>query len=397
MLRKIKNLYHLFVAIFWNLFYRFPGKSLLVIGVTGTDGKTTTVSLIYHILKESGRKASLIGSVEAKIGEKSFETEFHRTTPSSSSLQKFLRKAVDEGSKYFVLEVTSHAIDQHRIWGIPFEVGVLTNVTKEHLDYHKTYDKYLDTKSKLLKSAKIAILNRDDGSYNLLKDSISKKSAKNLLTYGFSKSSSINPKKISLDGISSISDYNKHNFLAAGACALMLGVEKLEIEKAFLSFILPRGRMDEIYKNTLSIIIDFAHTPNSFQEVLSFLRPKTSGRIIHVFGSAGERDYYKRPVMGQISSKFSDIIILTSEDPRSESPSEITRQIAQGIKKPSVKVYKIEDRQKAINKAVETAEKGDLIVITGKGHEKSMNLGEGEIHWDEYEAVKKALKLKNGK
>ncbi len=374
MWQRIKNIYHLFVAVFSNIFFGWPGEKLKIIGVTGTDGKTTTVHLIYHILATSGLKVSMISSIGAVINGKEYDTGFHVTTPSSFTLMKFLKKAVSFKSDYFVLEVTSHALDQNRVWGIPFEAGVITNISQEHLDYHKTYEEYLRTKLKLLFSSKIAVVNRDDKSYEQI--SRMKGQIPNLITYGLPKGNS---------------DFNKYNEAAAEAVCLALGVGESDIKKALMTFELPLGRLDLIYEGDFKVMIDFAHTPNAFEQVLKVLRPKTKGRIIHVFGSAGERDRIKRPVLGEVSSEYSDRIILTAEDPRSEKADKIIEEIASGIKQ-SLQVQKIPDRQEAINSAIKTAKRGDLVLLTGKAHEKSMNYGRNEEPWDEYEAVAKALK-----
>ncbi len=394
MFQKIKNVYHHVVAFFANLTYIFPGRKLTVIGVTGTDGKTTTVNLIYHILKSSGRNVSMLTSIGASVGKKDYETGFHVTTPNPFALQKFLRQAVQSGSKYFVLEVTSHALDQYRTWGIPFKVGVLTNITSEHLDYHKTFDNYLHTKEKLLKMAKIAIVNRDDGSYTLLSDAKNSKENKNWITYGFSESADVNLNNFPFDSRVMIDSFNKYNVLAGAAVAKTLGLTHEEIRSAIKTFKLPLGRVDFVYEDDFSVLIDFAHTPNAFEQLLGSLREHTSGRIIHVFGSAGERDHAKRPFMGETSSKHADILILTAEDPRSEDVDKIIDEIASGIKKKDAKVFRLADRKDAINAAIEMAGKGDLVVVTGKAHEKSMTYGNRDLPWDEYKVVDTAIRTR---
>jgi UDP-N-acetylmuramoyl-L-alanyl-D-glutamate--2,6-diaminopimelate ligase len=396
MFQKLKNIYHLFVAVYANILYGFPGKKLKVIGVTGTDGKTTTTSLIYHVLKQNGEKVSMLTSVSAKIESKEYDTGFHVTTPSPIQLQRLLSEAVKAGSEYFVLEVTSHAIDQYRIWGIPFKFGVLTNITPEHLDYHKTFENYVKTKEKLLITSEIAIVNRDDKSFEMLSRLKKAKDSSNLLTYGFSREASMNLDKIRIESEVLIGDFNKLNALAAALVCLKTGIDQAKIEKFIESFKMPTGRMDFVYKKDFKILIDFAHTPNAFEKLLSSLESLTSGRIIHVFGSAGERDKSKRPEMGKISSRYSDIIILTAEDPRSEKVANIISNIADGVEGKS-EVLKIEDRREAIRKSIEIAKKGDIVVITGKAHEKSMTYGKVETPWDEYEEVEKALKEVNGK
>ena len=391
MFQRLKNIYHKFVAFLANLFFLFPGRKLVVVGVTGTDGKTTTVSLIYHILKSAEKKVSMLSSISAYIGDKEYETGFHVTTPSPFALQKFLKKAVDQGSEYFVLEVTSHALDQHRIWGIPFKIGVLTNVTNEHLDYHKTYENYVKTKEKLLRVAKIAVVSKDDGSYKLLGEARKTKKDENWITFGLSKNADLNPANFPFESKVLLGDFNKLNALSAAACCRVLGLSDKSIKDAIKTFKMPTGRFDFVYRKDFSVVIDFAHTPNAFEQILSSLRPEVLGRIIHVFGSAGERDRLKRPVMGEISAKFADVLVLTAEDPRSEDPDKIIDEVASGIKKKDVEVLKITDREKAIKAALEMVRAGDLVLITGKAHEKSMTFGKEDHPWDEYKTVEEAL------
>lgn len=389
MWQGFKNIYHFFVSILANLFYGFPGRSMTIIGVTGTDGKTTTSNIIHHILVNSNKKASIVSTVGASIGNKDYDVGFHVTTPSSFKLQKFLRTAKDKGTKYFVLEVTSHALDQNRVFGIPFKVGVLTNITNEHLDYHKTYDNYLRTKVNLLKSSKTAILNRDDKSYEKTLKII--RGHTRIVTYGLSKRADIRPEVFDLNDYGIKEDFNKYNVLAAVSACKALGLSDLEIKESLRKFALPKGRLETVYDKEFKVVIDFAHTPNAFLQVLSSLRDNTKGRIIHVFGSAGQRDKFKRPEMGRISEEFSDLIVLTSEDPRSEDPDKIMDEIESGIGKRE-KVRKIRDRSEAIKFAVFNAKRDDLVLITGKAHEKSMNYGKSEKPWDEFEEVRYALK-----
>ena len=394
MWQKIKNIYHFFVAILANIVYFFPGKRLIIVGVTGTDGKTTTVNLIYHILKENKMQASMLTSIGAFVGKKEYETGYHVTTPSSFNLQKVLRSAVKSGSKYFVLEVTSHALDQYRTLGIPFKIGVMTNVTSEHLDYHKTFDKYLKTKEKLLKISEIAVVNRDDASYTLFSEAKNIKRSGGWITYGFSESADINPNNFKFESKSLIGNFNKYNALAAVAVCKKLGLKDEEIQKALKTFKMPLGRLDFVYDEDFAVVIDFAHTPNAFDQLLGALRQQTTGRLIHVFGSAGERDRAKRPFMGETSSKHADILFLTAEDPRSEDVNKIIDEIESGIKKKDAKVFKLFDRKDAIDAAIEMASKGDLVVITGKGHEKSMTYGKKDMPWDEYKTVENAIKTR---
>ena len=397
MWQSIKNVYHLGIAILANLFYGFPSRKLRVIGVTGTDGKTTTVGLIYRILDSAGLDASMVTSVGAVIGEKNYDVGFHVTTPSSFAIQKFFKKALDAGSKFLVLETTSHALDQYRVFGIDFEVGVLTNVTHEHLDYHKTYQNYLKTKAKLLKMSRKAIVNRDDMSFSLISNIKNQKSK--MITYGLESNADINPKNFPFK-TNLIGEFNKYNILAAISVCKALGIKDEVIRKGIKSFVVPKGREDIVYKKDFTVMIDFAHTPNAFEQILRSVHPMTKGRLIHVFGSAGARDATKRPLMGKISSKYADLIILTAEDPRSESVEKINEEIESGIMNHELrktKVLKIPSRKEAIETAIKMAKKGDCVIMTGKSHEKSMNYGRGEIPWDEYGIVNKILKIKNQK
>lgn len=400
-MRKLKNFYHLLIAILANIVYRFPSKDLIVIGVTGTDGKTTTVHLIHHILKETGLASDLISSVSAP--------GLHTTTPDSWILQGLLRKMVNKGIKYVVLEVTSHGLDQHRLAGTKFYLGVITNVTHEHLDYHKTYENYLKAKAKLFRRVKIAIINRDDNAaFSYLKSIVPRDSM--VVTYGIKNKADFTPKtfkfKTRLPG-----KYNQYNCLAAIAAASSLDIPKDKIKKAVASFKGVKGRMEEIDEGqNFKVIVDFAHTPNALEQVLktlSNLKPQTSN-LIAVFGCAGLRDVQKRPIMGEIATKYADFTVLTAEDPRTEDVNEIIDQISEGCLKAGAKeknlnniyylsgktfFFKIPDRREAIRFAIQKlAKKGDVVVICGKGHEKSMCFGKTEYPWSDQNETRKALR-----
>lgn len=400
MWQELKNYYHLLQAIAANVFYGFPARELTVIGVTGTDGKTTTVNLIYHILKHVGYKVSMISTISAVIGGKTQEFGLHVTTPDAFTLQRCLRLAVDSGSKYMVLEVTSHALDQYRVFGIDFAVGVLTNITREHFDYHKTYDRYVEAKSKLLNNAKRVVLNRDDNSYKFVEDRI--KNHGLIITYGIHNAADIMPEQFQFQ-TKLIGEFNTYNILSATAACRALKIKDEVILKGIRTFQSPVGRAEIVHEDEFTVIVDFAHTPNALKQILLATRNimKDKGRLIHVFGSAGERDRGKRPQMGEVSAEFADIIILTSDDPRSESVEKISDEIAVGISKVKKEgavqlqnVHKIPDRQEAINKAIKLAGKDDFVVITGIGHVRGMPVKGKEIPWSEHEAVSLALKLK---
>lgn len=391
MLQGIKNIYHLLVAVFATIFFRYPGKSLTVIGVTGTDGKTTTVHLIYEILRAAGKKVSLISSIGAKIGGQDYELPFHVTTPNSCQLQRFLRLAVDRGEEYMVLEVTSHGLDQNRVFGCNFAIGVITNISHEHLDYHKNYENYLKTKAKLFQRVKWAILNREDESYNYLKFKIENLKLAKIIDYGL-KMGDITPAKFSFE-TPLPGKYNQYNVLATIATAKALGISDSKIRETVANFGGVLGRFEFVEtRKDFSVVIDFAHTPNALENVLSTIKSTVFGRLIHVFGCAGLRDKLKRSKMGEISAKYTEIIVLTEEDYRTEDVNQIIEEI--GKKIPSKKeIYKIPDRQEAINLAVKIAKKGDLVILTGKGHEKSLCRGKKEYPWSEHDAVKKALEI----
>ncbi len=389
MLQSAKNYYHLLQAVRAVNKYNNPSRDITIIGVTGTDGKTTTSSLIYHILKNSGFKTALISTVAAYIEDKKYDTGFHVSTPDSMILQSYIAKAKKVGVTHIVLEVTSHALDQHRVYGIPFRIGVLTNVSHEHLDYHKTMDNYILAKAKLLERADVAVINRDDDSYQFMVKHLRNKK---VVSYGLHNNAdstlSNHPFKTHLPG-----NFNKQNILAALTVADILEIDPKMAANAVSSFTLPEGRIEVVYDKDFTVIVDFAHTPNALKNILETIKDNhESGRIIHVFGSAGKRDVSKRPLMGEVSSRFSDIIILTSEDPRGEPPEKIADAIKSGMKDKNQHVIFIGDRQQAINHALKSAEKGDTVIITGKGHEKSMNVGHGEKAWSDHEAVEKALK-----
>ncbi|MCL4364260.1 Mur ligase family protein [Patescibacteria group bacterium] len=380
MFQDLKNIYHFLQALLANIYYGFPSRRLNVIGVTGTDGKTTTTQLIAHVLKSSGKKVSFISTVKAVVAGKEYDVGFHVTTPSPFAIQRFLRQSVENGDEYFVLETTSHAIDQNRVWGIDYKLAVLTNVTHEHLDYHRTYEDYIMTKSVILKAAKVAFVNEDDESYNYIKDQ------------KFNSKKTYKVEKIIKNNFSDKTKFNQYNFSAAYRVCNYLGISDEKIIEAIKTFQLPKGRLELVYDEDFKVMIDFAHTPNAFQQLLPEVKKmflKNGGRLIHVFGSAGLRDNSKRSLMGLVSSEYSDIIILTEEDFRTEKPEEICRQIASGIKNKKYEI--IIDREQAIDKAIKSAKKGDIVLLTGKSHEKSLCRGKIEYPWSEHQAVKKAL------
>ncbi len=428
----LKNTFkHLPVAILVNLIYWFPARKMNLIGITGTDGKTTVSLLIHHILNYIGINTGLISTIETKIKNLTIPTGLHVTSPHPFKLQKFLKMMLKNDIQWVVLETTSHGLDQHRFWGLKFKIGILTNLSHEHLDYHKTFVSYLDSKLKLFQNSEIAIINKDDPSYTKVADRL-KKMKKKMITFAIKNAADLKAEKIKLTprGTNFLLSYNLHrrenkilisspligefnvlNQLAAIGAVLTTGLADLtQVKEAIEKFLPPKGRMEEIPNNRgIKIIIDFAHTPNGLQQVLStFRKVYPSKRLIVVFGCAGLRDIQKRPIMGKIAAQLADILVLTSEDPRTENPLTIIQQIAQGCRQAGIKrlstkkeyfnqkgYYILENRQQAINFAIRNlAKEQDIVLLCGKGHEKSICYGKTEYPWSEHQAVKIALKQK---
>lgn len=388
MLQSLKNLAHGLIALGAVAWYRYPAKSLTVIGVTGTDGKTTTSTIIYHILKYSGKKVALISTVAAYIGSDALDTGFHVTSPEPWALQKLIRSIKSQGYTHLVLEATSHGLDQHRLLGTNVQYAVVTNITHEHLDYHKTYARYLAAKAKLFKQAKVVAINQSDQSFEPLKRYI--KPHTKVIVY--------NTKDIPLYPAVSVrflEKYNQLNAIAAIKISLELEVPAENASASLNSFPGVAGRMQEI-ENTkgIRIIVDFAHTPNALENALTALKQATKGKLIAVYGAAGLRDQAKRPLMGEIGARLANEVVLTAEDPRTEKVEAIIRQIKQGITTNFGHVHTLADRGEAINFALtKLAKKGDTVAIFGKGHEQSLNLdGKTEIPWSDQECVKQILK-----
>ena len=338
-----------------SVWYGNPSENLRVIGITGTKGKTTTVHLVYHILTNLGEKVGLISSIAAKIGDKEIDTGFHVTSPDVISLHKFLKEMVDAGCKYAVVEVSSHGIDQKRIAGVNFEVGVLTNIAPEHLDYHKTFAEYKKVKTSFINSCRFKI---------------------------------IAPRQTNINALPG--EFNNLNAEAAVETVEKLGFNRKKAIATLDSFDLPEGRLEEIKNDKgFRIFIDFAHTPDSLEAVLRYLRTKTKRKLIAVFGCAGERDKKKRFKMGKISVNLADISVFTAEDPRTEDVNKIIDQIIAGAKKSENKnFFRIPERGEAIFFAIQKlAERGDIVAILGKGHEKSMAYGGAEHPWSDREMV----------
>ena len=372
--------------------YNYPGRKLKIIGVTGTNGKTTTCVLLGAILELAGSKVAEATTVRFKIGARVWKNNTKMTTISPWILQSFLFKAQRAGCEYVILEVTSHALEQFRTLGIDFLGAVLTNITRDHLDYHKTFAGYVSAKLKLFEAEPfISVINLDDSSSKEFLQlasshqtsySIGSKKAQvraekiiyNIKTTDFIL---VTPQGQIIVKLNIKGKFNIYNALASAAVAHNLGISLETIKYGLESVDLVRGRMEEISQGQpFRVIIDYAHTPDAFEKIYKTLRPIIQGRIIAVFGATGNRDTGKRPMRSAIASRFADIIILTNEDPYTENPVKIIKQVAIGVDRKKFNrgknYFQIIDREKAIKKACRLAQVGDLALITGKGHEEVM-------------------------
>ncbi len=402
-------------------FYGYPARKLTMIGVTGTDGKTTTTNMIYQILKAAGYKSGMISTINAVIGDQVLDTGFHVTTPDAPDVQRYLAQMVAAGLTHVVLEVTSHGLAQYRADACEFDVAVITNITHEHLDYHGSYEAYRSAKARLFMSLgstlpklqgnpRIAVLNRDDSSF----DYLSQVSTGSLLSYGFRPEAEIRPEKIKhgAEGLSFVAsgkgkqfpinchlvgDFNISNCLAAiTATVYALEVDPSAAQAGIVSLESVPGRMEWInLGQNFTAIVDFAHTPNALQKALQSVRQLTHGRVIAVFGAAGLRDRQKRKMMAGTSVELADLTILTAEDPRIELLDDILAEMAAGaISKGGVEAqtfWRIPDRGEAIRFAISLARPGDVVIACGKGHEQSMCFGEIEYPWDDRTAMRAAI------
>lgn len=399
-----------------------PTREMTLIGVTGTDGKTTTSSMLYELLSRVNRKAGAITSVSAKYMGQEIETGLHTTTPDAFQLQALLGQMRNNGVDTVVLETTSHGLAHRRVLGCEYDVGVVTNITSDHLDFHQALSEYVEAKALLFdwlgntwrksRQPKIAVLNADDANFERL----NRTTADRVVTYAVDAASEVKAENIALGTKESTfrtltpdwqrdfvlkqpGGYNVKNALATIATAYASDIDPDEIVAALADFEGVPGRLEPVEMGQpFQVRIDFAHTASSLNEVLIAARSMVpAGRIIVVFGCAGLRDREKRPVMGRIASERADVAVLTAEDPRTESLPSIIGEIASGcVERGGVEgktFFKIEDRSDAIRHAVEIADAGDCVLICGKGHEKSMCFGVEEFPWSDREAAIDALRL----
>lgn len=406
-------------------FYSFPARQLTVIGVTGTDGKTTTANLIYQILLQAGHRTGVISTVNAIIGAEVLDTGFHVTTPEAPDVQRYLARMVSAGLTHVVLEATSHGLAQHRVAACEFDVAVVTNITHEHLDFHGSYAAYREAKGRLFTSLeetaakpqgnpRAAVLNRDDASFDFL----SKLVKGQPVTYSLQGDSLLRARAIRQVPVGLefeivgpdfsfpvhthlVGTYNVSNCLAAvGATVAALGVPEEAARQGIQAMPGVPGRMERIdLGQDFTSIVDFAHTPNALKRTLEAARQMVStgrgGRVLAVFGSAGLRDRQKRRMMAEVSAELADVSIFTAEDPRSESLERILEEMASGASgRGGVEgqtFWRVPDRGEALRLAVRMARPGDLVIACGKGHEQSMCFGEVEYPWDDRTAMRAAL------
>ena len=402
-------------------FYDHPARKLTVIGVTGTDGKTTTSNLIYQILKAAGLKAGLITTVNAQIGDETVDTGFHVTTPEATEIQEYLARMVAAGLTHVVLETTSHGLAQHRVDGCEYDIAVVTNITHEHLDFHGSYEGYLAAKARLFQmledtvekpqgNPRLAVMNADDRSYEPLLKIVKTKRISYSATCigdvnaldihhspkGLHFTAEMNGKKQEID-CNIPGTFNVSNCLAAYAVTVVgLGIEPEIAARGIKALAGVPGRMEIIdLGQEFTAIVDFAHTPNALKVAIETAREMTKGKVITVFGSAGLRDREKRKLMADVSVRMADYSVLTAEDPRTESLDEILAEMAGAATRAGgvegVNFFRVPDRGDAIRKGLALAKPGDLVIACGKGHEQSMCFGTVEYDWDDRTAMRAAL------
>lgn len=403
-------------------FFDYPSQKLRMVALTGTNGKTTTTHIVAHILHHAGYKTGVIGTIHALVGDKELPT--HNTTPDVIDLQRLLQLMVEEQVTHVCMEVSSHALVMGRVAGCEFDTAVFTNLTEDHLDYHKTMDNYAKAKSILFqmvsekgqsKKKKAAWINSDDPYASVMMAAVSDKEICPVATYGMEKDAVLTAFDNQFTGKSSsfklkfdektysietklAGRFNIYNTMAAIGAALSEGISVEDIIEALADFRSVPGRFELIDEGQpYAVVVDYAHTPDGLEKILYTAQEITKGKVIIVFGCGGDRDRMKRPIMGGIAAKLADVIVITSDNPRTEDPVEIIKEVAAGVepvvKDEENKKYKIiSDRRSAIRYAISVAGKDDMVIIAGKGHEDYQILKDRTIHFDDREEARKALK-----
>jgi len=403
-------------------FFDHPTEKLKVVGVTGTDGKTTTVHLVSDVLEVAGERTGYATTVDFKLADHEWQNDTRQSTQEALELEEFCAELLVAGGTWGVLEATSHALALRKIRGIDVDVAVFTNLSPEHLDFHGTLQAYLEAKGILFEMlaagrdkgvAKTAVLNADDPHWRYLAD---RAAGSRIITYGIDALSDVQATILAADANGSrlkvtafgeavelrlplVGRFNVHNALAATGAGIAAGATLAQCRDALARAKPVRGRMDRIDAGQpFTVIVDYAHTPESLEKVLALLRPLTAGKLIAVFGSAGERDRAKRPRLAAVASKYADSFVITQEDPRLEDPAAILAEIEAGALeagKQRDRDYRvIDDRTAAINAAIADASDGDTVLLAGKGHEGSIIVGEEKRPWDEAAAARAALRAR---
>lgn len=394
--------------------YGFPAKGLRIIGVTGTNGKTTTCNYINEMLKSAGFTTAMFTTAVIEMAGERKENTIHRTVPLTGELLGFFKTAKEKQVDFVILEVTSHALHQHKLVGVPVEVAVMTNLTQDHLDYHHSMYAYAAAKARLFGrycSPKHCILNRDDEWY----DAFKKASVGKVTSYGQDPKASAHMEKLSVSPKGStvklvhkgvavevttpmLGKFNAYNAVASACVGIVLGLDPAELEKGVAALKAVPGRMEQIDEGQpFDVIVDYAHTPDALENVASTLKEVAKGRLLLVFGATGDRDKSKRPIMGQIAAQTADRIFLTDDETYTEDPDNIRRAVMDGIESGggAKKTTEIADRERAILAAFKEAKKGDVVLLAGIGHQDYRAMGGKSVPWDEREVARRLLKRKS--
>ncbi len=384
-------------------FFGNPAEKLKLIGLTGTNGKTTTTFLIKQILENTGKKVGLIGTVQNMIGQEVFPAKY--TTPDPYELQGLFKAMVNAGCEYCVMEVSSQALAQGRVNGLRFHIGAFTNLTQDHLDYHKTWENYFNAKRILFENCDLAVTNADDENGFKIVENLPCKTVSYAVNTNHAdycaknvkfKSNGVEYELVS-DFIGRVTcpipgRFSVYNSLCAAAVALNLGIDYKDVISAISKSAGVKGRIEVVPTDTdYTVIIDYAHSPDGLENIISSLREIAKGRVVTVFGCGGDRDKTKRPKMGKIAAELSDFCVVTSDNPRSENPSAIIKDILAGMQDVSTPYEVVENRKEAIRWAMEHARPDDIILLAGKGHETYQILPSGTIHFDEREVIAEIL------
>jgi UDP-N-acetylmuramoyl-L-alanyl-D-glutamate--2,6-diaminopimelate ligase len=404
---KVISFYHKVLVVLANIIYLFPSHQLIVIGVTGTKGKSTTSNMIWQILTQAGHKTGIITTANFRIGQKEWINNTKMTMPGRFRLQKLLRQMVRAKCEYAVVETSSEGIKQNRHWGIKYQIAVFTNLTPEHIEAHGGFENYRAAKAELFKNLaglKISILNHDDVNFNFFKNI----PAHQYIYYGLETGADLEAHEIKevTDGFEFIvkghrfylpllGSFNIQNALAALAVGKALEINWLDMIKAIHNFSYMPGRMEKIISRKGFIVyVDYAHTPESLEAVYKSLKPRAN-RLIAVLGSCGGgRDKAKRPILGKLAATYAKVVIITNEDPYDEDPGKIIDEVYEGTKGfPSTEIFRVFDRREAINQAINQAKVGDIVIITGKGSEQVLVSKNEKMPWDDREVVRQALAM----